>query len=356
MRHVRMGKSGLTVSGIVLGCMGFGDPGGGTHRWALGIDDARPLFRQAVESGITTFDTANVYSHGASEEITGELVREFARRDDVVIATKVFGNMTQGPKGGGLSRSAILTQLDESLRRLGTDYIDLYQVHRFDPDVTVEETMSALHDVVRAGKVRYIGACSMSAWQFAEMQHAADLHGWTRFVSMQNQYNLLQREEEREMLPFCRYQGVGVIPWSPLARGRLTRAADAETTRSRVDESARRLYDATATADEAIIDAVATIAKSRGVTRAQVALAWVAGQPGITAPILGVTKPHHLADAIAALGLQLTPAEQVDLIKHYTPRLATGINRSRTGEVVPAPRPESDMAWRAARSGAEQRF
>ncbi|WP_329794008.1 aldo/keto reductase [Lentzea sp. DG1S-22] len=332
-----MGKSGLTVSGIVLGCMGFGDPDGGTHPWAVGIDDARPLFRHAVESGITTFDTANVYSHGASEEITGKLVREFTRRDDVVIATKVFGNMSQGPKGGGLSRTAILTQVDESLRRLGTDYVDLYQVHRFDPDVTVEETMSALHDVVRAGKARYLGACSMSAWQFAEMQHAADLHGWTRFVSMQNQYNLLQREEEREMLPFCRHQGVGVIPWSPLARGRLTRASDTETTRSRVDESARRLYDATATADKAIIDAVAAVAEARGVTRARVALAWVARQPGITAPILGVTRPHHLTDAVAALDLELTPAEQVQLTEHYTPRLPTGINRSRTGAAPTAP-------------------
>ncbi|SES36221.1 aldo/keto reductase [Lentzea albida] len=337
MQSVRMGKSGLTVSRIVLGCMGFGDPGGGTHRWAVGIDDARPLFRHAVESGITTFDTANVYSHGASEEIVGKLVREFVRRDDVVIATKVFGNMTQGPKGGGLSRTAILTQVDESLRRLGTDYIDLYQVHRFDPDVTVEETMSALHDVVRAGKVRYLGACSMSAWQFAELQHAADLHGWTRFVSMQNQYNLLQREEEREVLPFCRYQGVGVIPWSPLARGRLTRASDAETTRSRVDESARRLYDATATADKAIIDAVAAVAESRGVTRAQVALAWVAQQPGITAPILGATRPHHLTDAVAALDLELSSAEQHQLVEHYTPRLATGISRSRTGAAPATP-------------------
>jgi len=220
---LRLGTSGLEVSRIILGCMSYGEPGKGNHAWSLGLDDSRPFFRQAIEAGITTFDTANVYSMGSSEEITGQLLGEFARRDEVVIATKVHGRMFPGPKGGGLSRAAILTAIDDSLRRLGTDYVDLYQIHRWDPEVPIDETMEALHDVVRAGKARYIGASSMWAWQFAQAQHTADLNGWTRFVSMQDQYNLLQREEEREMLPFCLDQGVGVIPWSPLARGKLTR-------------------------------------------------------------------------------------------------------------------------------------
>ncbi|MET8763616.1 aldo/keto reductase [Lentzea sp. NPDC004782] len=319
------------MSRIVMGGTNFGDPGRGTHPWSLGLDEARPFFRQAIECGITAFDTANVYSCGVSEEIIGKLVREFSKRDEVVIATKVFGRMGSGPKDGGLSRTAILTQVDESLRRLGTDYIDLYQIHRFDPQVTIEETMAALHDLVRAGKVRYLGACSMWTWQFAQMQHAADLNGWTRFVSMQNHYNLLQREEEREMLPFCRYQGVGVIPWSPLARGRLTRAPGAETERSRMDVSASRLYDRTATGDKAIIDAVTAVAERRGVSRAQVALAWVMQQEGITAPIVGTTRLHHLTEAVAALDLELSTSEQEHLTQHYTPRPALGIAWTRSG-------------------------
>jgi aryl-alcohol dehydrogenase-like predicted oxidoreductase len=325
MEYLRLGKSGLSVSKVILGCMSFGDPTRGTHQWSFGIDESRPYFKQAVEAGITTFDTANVYSMGASEEITGQLLREFAKRDEVVIATKVRGMMGPGPKGVGLSRAAILTQVDESLRRLGTDYIDLYQIHRYDADVPIEETMEALHDVVKAGKARYIGASSMWTWQFAQMQHAADRHGWTRFVSMQNQYNLLQREEEREMLPYCLDQGVGVIPWSPLARGRLTRPADAAgTARSETDGFTKILYDKTAEADRAIVDAVGAIAEERGVNRAQVALAWMMGKPTVTAPIVGTTKPHHLTDAVAAVDLKLGADEVQRLEEHYIARAASG--------------------------------
>ncbi|MFD1046764.1 aldo/keto reductase, partial [Kibdelosporangium lantanae] len=255
MEQVRLGQSGLVVSRIVLGCMSFGDPARGNHSWSMGIDQARPLVRQAVEAGITTYDTANVYSLGSSEEITGQLLREFANRDEVVIATKVNGRMGPGPKGAGLSRAAIFTQVDASLRRLGTDYIDLYQIHRFDPAVPIEETMEALHDLVRVGKVRYIGASSMWTWRFAAMQHAADLNGWTRFVSMQDQYNLIMREEEREMLPYCLDQGVGVIPWSPLARGRLTRDWAATTHRSASDQFGGRLYQQAEENDRKVAEA-----------------------------------------------------------------------------------------------------
>ncbi len=257
MRYVRLGGSGLEVSRVILGCMSFGDPQRGTHSWSMELDEARPFIRQAIEAGITTFDTANVYSLGTSEEITGKLLGEFARRDEVVIATKVHGRMGPGPKGGGLSRAAILTQVDESLRRLGTDYIDLYQIHRYDPEVPIEETMEALHDLVRAGKVRYLGASSMWTWQFAQAQYTADLSGWTRFVSMQDQYNLIMREEEREMLPFCLDQGVGVLPWSPLARGRLTRDWDTGTRRSETDRFGSTLYRQAEEADRAVVDTVA---------------------------------------------------------------------------------------------------
>ncbi|MCL7379821.1 aldo/keto reductase [Streptomyces sp. 35G-GA-8] len=324
MQYLRLGNSGLSVSKVVLGCMSFGDPARGTHQWSFGIDESRPYFKQAIESGITTFDTANMYSRGASEEITGRLLREFAKRDEVVIATKVHATMGPGPKGGGLSRAAILTQVDESLRRLGTDYIDLYQIHRLDPNVPAEEIMETLHDVVKAGKARYLGASSMWTWQFAKLQHTADLHGWTRFVSMQDQYNLLQREEEREMLPYCLDQGIGVIPWSPLARGRLTRDPDEQTTRNSTDSAEEILYGRTAKADRGIIDAVAAIATERAVSRAQVALAWVMHQPAITAPIVGTTKPHHLTDAVAATELKLTTEELTRLEEHYTTRPASG--------------------------------
>jgi len=323
MDQVRLGGSGLRVSRIVLGCMSFGEPARGAHPWTLSPEESRPLIVAALEAGVTTFDTANVYSDGSSEEIVGAVLTEVARRDEVVIATKVHGRMGPGPNGSGLSRGAILTQVDASLRRLGTDYIDLYQIHRFDPETPVEETMEALHDVVRAGKVRYLGASSMWAWQLAQLQHAAELGGWTPFVSMQDQYNLLMREEEREMLPFCSATGVGVLPWSPLARGRLTRDWDASTRRVATDEFGKTLYTHE-DSNRRIVDAVAAVADARGVSRAQVALAWVLGQPAVTAPIVGVSKPHHLTDAVAALDLALEPDERRRLEEPYTPREPVG--------------------------------
>ncbi|WP_049578706.1 aldo/keto reductase [Streptomyces sp. SBT349] len=324
MEYIRLGNSGLQVSRIVLGCMAFGDPGRGTHPWSFGLDASRPFVKAAVEAGITTFDTANVYSLGTSEEIVGALLGEFTRRDEVVIATKVHGRMGPGPKGGGLSRAAIMTQVDASLRRLGTDYIDLYQIHRLDRDVPVEETMEALHDLVRAGKVRYLGASSMWTWEFAQAQHAADLGGWTRFVSMQDHYSLLMREEEREMLPYCEDQGVGVLPWSPLARGRLAREWDATTARTETDAFGGRLYRQAVESDRAIVEAVGAIAAERGVTRAQVALAWILQQSAVTAPIVGVTREAHLTDAVASLDLTLSDDELRRLTEPYTPRLPEG--------------------------------
>jgi aryl-alcohol dehydrogenase-like predicted oxidoreductase len=321
---VRLGSSGLEISAVVLGCMSYGDPARGAHPWSVGLDESRPFIRQALELGITTFDTANVYSLGSSEEIVGTLLAEFAPREDVVIATKVHGRMRPGPNGAGLSRAAIMHEIDASLRRLGTDYVDLYQIHRFDPAVPVEETMEALHDVVKAGKARYLGASSMYAWQFAKMQHAATIHGWTSFVSMQDQYNLLNREEEREMHPYCIDTGVGVIPWSPLARGRLTRDWDDTTARSSTDEFGKSLYSQAKDADRRTVRAVADIADARGVSRAQVALAWVMHQPVVTAPIVGATKPHHLVDAVAAADFQLTPEELAALAEHYSPRAVEG--------------------------------
>jgi len=324
MKHTRLGSSGLQISRIILGCMSYGDPNRGAHPWSLGIDDARPFFRRAIEAGITTFDTANVYSLGSSEEITGQLLREFTSRDEVIIATKVAMRMGPGPKDSGLSRAAIMAQADASLRRLGTDYIDLYQIHRLDPAVPMEEIMEALHDLVRVGKVRYIGASSMYAWQFAKLQHTADLHGWTRFVSMQDQYSLLMREEEREMHPLCLDQGVGVIPWSPLARGRLTREWGTETARTATDDFGNTLYHQQEESDRAIIDAVGAIAAERGVSRAQVALAWVLSKPAVSAPIIGATKPHHLDEAIAAVDLELTDDEVARLEAPYAPRMPEG--------------------------------
>jgi 1-deoxyxylulose-5-phosphate synthase len=324
MKYQRLGHSGLEISAVVLGCMSYGDPTRGAHPWSVGLDESRLFIRQALELGITTFDTANVYSLGSSEEIVGALLAEFAPREDVVIATKVHGRMRPGPNGAGLSRAAIMHEIDASLRRLGTDYVDLYQIHRFDPQVPVEETMEALHDVVKAGKARYLGASSMYAWQFAKMQSAATRNGWTPFVSMQDQYNLLNREEEREMYPLCADSGVGVIPWSPLARGRLTRDWDETTTRSDTDEFGKTLYTQTEDADQRIVRAVADIADIRGVSRAQVALAWVMHQPVVTAPIVGATKPQHLLDAVAAVDLRLTPDELARLTAQYTPRAVEG--------------------------------
>ena len=324
MEYVPLGASGLQVSRIVLGCMSFGEPQRGAHPWTLPPDQARPFIVAALEAGITTFDTANVYSAGSSEEILGEVLRDVARREEVVVATKVHGLMGPGPNGGGLSRGAILTQVEASLRRLGTDYIDLYQIHRYDPQTPIEETMQALHDLVRTGKVRYLGASSMWAWQFAQAQHAAELNGWTPFVSMQDQYNLLMREEEREMHPFCLDTGVGVLPWSPLARGRLTRESQATTERARTDDFGNRLYHQAEESDRRIVEAVAGIAAERGVSRAQVALAWLLHQPAVTAPIVGTTKPEHLTDAVTAVDLELSDDELRRLEEHYTPRAAEG--------------------------------
>jgi len=324
MEYVTLGASGLQVSRIVLGCMSFGEPQRGAHPWTLPPDQARPFIVAALEAGITTFDTANVYSAGSSEEILGEVLRDVARREEVVVATKVHGRMGPGPNGGGLSRGAILTQVEASLRRLGTDYIDLYQIHRYDPQTPIEETMQALHDLVRTGKVRYLGASSMWAWQFAQAQHAAELNGWTPFVSMQDQYNLLMREEEREMHPFCLDIGVGVLPWSPLARGRLTRERQTTTERSRTDEFGATLYRHAEESDRRIVEAVAGIAAERGVSRAQVALAWLLHQPAVTAPIVGTTKPEHLTDAVTAVDLELSDDELRRLEEHYTPRAAEG--------------------------------
>jgi 1-deoxyxylulose-5-phosphate synthase len=324
MEYVRLGNSGLTVSRLVLGCMSFGEPDRGTHEWSLGPERARPLIRAALEAGVTTFDTANTYSAGSSEEIVGKALKDFARRDQVVIATKVYGRMGAGPNGVGLSRGAILTQVEESLRRLDTDYIDLYQIHRWDPKAPIEETMEALHDLVRSGKVRYLGASSMWTWQFAKAQYAADLNGWTRFVSMQDQYNLIMREEEREMLPFCADQGVGVLPWSPLARGRLTRDWEATTTRSEGDRLGSTLYGQAVEADRRVVEAVAAVAGERDVPRAQVALAWLRHQPAVTAPIVGVTTEAHLTDAVAAVDLRLSDEELARLQEHYVPHAPEG--------------------------------
>ena len=324
MEYTRLGNSGLEISAVTLGCMSYGDPGRGNHAWSLPEEQSRPFIRRALELGITTFDTANVYSNGSSEEIVGRALGDYATREEVVIATKVHGKMRQGPNGGGLSRGHIMEQIDASLRRLGTDYIDLYQIHRWDPLVPIEETMEALHDVVTSGKARYLGASSMFAWQFATAQHAADLNGWTRFVSMQDHYNLINREEEREMHPFCLDQGVGVLPWSPLARGKLTRDWDASSSRSETDEFGKTLYLQSEDSDRRVADAVASVAEARGVPRAQVALAWVVQQPAVSSPIVGATKLEHLDDAVAAAELNLTDDELARLTEHYLPHAIAG--------------------------------
>jgi 1-deoxyxylulose-5-phosphate synthase len=321
MDYTRLGATGLEISRICLGCMSFGEPDRGNHPWTLPAADAAPFFRQALDADINFFDTANVYSDGSSEEITGRTLLGLTARENVVIATKVNGRIRSGPNGAGLSRVAIMHEIDASLTRLGTDYVDLYQIHRFDRVTPLEETLEALHDVVKAGKVRYIGASSMYTWQFAKALYLADLHGWTRFVSMQNHYNLLYREEEREMIPFCLDQGVGLIPWSPLARGRLTRDWDATTKRSETDEFGQTLYGE---ADRPIVDAVGQVAARRGVSRAQVAMAWLLAQPGVDAPIVGATKAHHLDDAIAATELTLTPDETDHLEADYVPHATAG--------------------------------
>jgi 1-deoxyxylulose-5-phosphate synthase len=331
MKFQRLGNTGLSVSRICLGCMSYGDPDasvpGATARWewALREDESRPFFKRAVELGINFFDTANVYSVGASEEIVGRALREFARREDVVIATKVWGAMRSGPNGRGLSRKAILHEIDESLKRLRTDYVDLYQIHRWDPDTPIEETMEALHDVVRMGKARYLGASSMHAWQFAKAQHLAETRGWTRFVSMQNHYNLLYREEEREMVPLCRDQGVGLIPWSPLARGRLARPSEQKATkRSETDRFGSTLYSPMAEADQRVLAAVEALAAVRSLSHAHIALAWLLQKDAVTAPIVGATKMAHLETAVEAVEVELSPEEVAALEAAYVPHPIAG--------------------------------
>lgn len=324
MEMRRVGRSGLKVSEVVLGCMSFGDPTSGSHAWTLPWERARELFVHAFDLGITTLDTADVYSGGTSEVFTGRAAREFGARDDLVIATKVHGQMRESTYSGGLSRKHILEAVNGSLRRLGTDFIDLYQIHRFDPSTPVEETMQALDDVVRAGKVRYLGASSMAAWQFSKMQYTARLGGWTEFVSMQDQYNLLQREEEREMHPLCIDQGVGVLPWSPLARGKLARTWTEHTERSETDLVSQELYGQDPLADRAIVDTVHEIALDRHVSAAQVALAWVRQHDAVAAPIVGATRRQHLDDAVASLRLTLSDDELSKLNAIYTPRRPEG--------------------------------
>jgi len=324
MDYVRLGSSGLRVSAVTLGCMSYGASAQGAHAWTLSEDESRPFIRRALELGITTFDTADVYSAGTSEEYVGRALADYATREEIVLATKVHGRMRPDPNGAGLSRGHIMSSIDDSLRRLGTDYVDLYQIHRWDPETPIEETMEALHDVVKAGKARYIGASSMFAWQFAKAQYTADLGGWTRFVSMQDQYNLINREEEREMHPFCLDQGVGVLPWSPLARGKLTRDWDETTDRSETDTFGQTLYTQREEGDRAISDAVAAVAAERGIPRAQVALAWVRQQPAVTSPIVGATKMSHLEDAVASVSVTLTDAELARLEEPYVVRASEG--------------------------------
>jgi 1-deoxyxylulose-5-phosphate synthase len=332
MDYVNLGKTGLKVSRICLGCMSYGAPAtgeleAGRHAWTLNEKDSQPFLREAMELGISFFDTANVYSGGTSEEVLGRFLKSNARREAVVIATKVYGPMRKEPNGNGLSRKAILFELDESLRRLQTDYVDLYQIHRWDYETPIEETLEALHDAVKSGKVRYIGASSMYSWQFTKSLYLADLYSWTRFVSMQNHYNLLYREEEREMIPLCRAEGIGLIPWSPLARGRLARPWNAESTkRAETDKFGNTMYAKTEEADQKVVERLEKIAEKRSVPMAQVALAWMLGKPGITAPIVGATKPHHLKDAIGALSLQLTPEENSALEEPYVPHPVLGFS------------------------------
>jgi 1-deoxyxylulose-5-phosphate synthase len=320
MEYTRLGESGLQVSRIALGCMSFGESRG-FNEWSLGEEEAEPFFKQAVELGITFWDTANVYQLGSSEEIVGRAIKKYSRREEIVLATKVHFPMHEGPGGSGLSRKAIMEQIDSSLSRLGTDYVDLYQIHRFDPNTPVEETLEALHDVVKAGKARYLGASSMSAWQFSKMQYVAEMHGWTKFVSMQDLYNLMQREEEREMFGLLADQGVGSIPWSPLAKGRLARRWGEHTQRFDHDPVGQRFFGE---GDREIVDAVQKIAEARGIPMARVALGWVLNNPVVTAPIVGATKPHHLADAAGALDVHLADDEIRTLEEPYTPRLPAG--------------------------------
>ncbi len=332
MDYINLGKTGLKVSRICLGCMSYGAPHTGELKpgrqaWSLNEEQSQPYFRQALDLGINFFDTANVYSSGASEEVLGRFLKANVRRESVVVATKVHGMMREEPNGKGLSRKAIFHELDESLRRLQTDFVDLYQIHRWDYETPIEETLEALHDVVKAGKVRYIGASSMYSWQFEKALYVADLHGWTRFVSMQDHYNLIYREEEREMIPLCRAEGIGIIPWSPLARGRLARPWQGESTkRSETDQFGNRMYARTEDADHRVVERLTEMSKQRGVPQATLALAWMLAKPGITAPIVGATKPRHLDDAVAALSVSITPEEVVSLEEGYVPHPVLGFS------------------------------
>ena len=324
MDFTKLGRTGLDVSRLCLGCMSYGEPGRGNHPWTLGEAESRPFIRKALDLGINFFDTANSYSAGTGEEIVGRALKDFARRDEIVLATKVFFPTRKGPNGGGLSRKAIFQAIDDSLKRLGTDYVDLYQIHRFDYRTPIEETLEALHDVIKAGKARYIGASSMFAWQFAQMLATSERHGWARFVTMQNYLNLLYREEEREMLPLCKTEGIGVIPWSPLARGRLTRDWDETSARSETDTFGRGLYAASVEADRKVVAKVAEIAGRLGIPRAQVALAWVLQKAEVSAPIIGATKPQHLDDALAALSVKLSAQDVAALEEAYVPHRVAG--------------------------------
>jgi aryl-alcohol dehydrogenase-like predicted oxidoreductase len=332
MEYVNLGKTGLKVSRICLGCMSYGvAPAGplrpGSHAWVLNEEQSQPFFKQALELGINFFDTANVYSVGSSEELLGRFLKANSKRENIVIATKLNGVMRDEPNGKGLSRKEIFFELDASLKRLGTDYVDLYQIHRWDYETPIEETLEALHDVVKAGKVRYIGASSMHAWQFAKALYVADLHGWTRFVSMQNFYNLLYREEEREMMGLCKAEGIGVIPWSPLARGRLTRAWQSEATkRSETDQFSKAIFSKTDEADRKVVDRLGELAERRGVPRATLALAWMLSKPVVTAPIVGATKQNHLDDAVAALAIKLSAEEMAALEESYAPHPVVGFS------------------------------
>ena len=324
MKYINLGATGVKVSKVCLGCMSFGVPERGEHPWTLPEEESRPIIRHALELGINFFDTANSYSDGTSEEFLGRALKDFARRDEVVIATKVFFPMTEGPNGRGLSRKAIFTAIDASLRRLGTNHVDLYQVHRWDYSTPIEETLEALHDVVKAGKARYLGASSMFAWQFCKALHLAKENRWTRFSTMQNHYNLLYREEEREMMPLCADAGIGVMCWSPLARGRLTSAWGTDTPRTRTDTYGNALYVHSAVSDRGIVEQVAAIADARGIPKAQVALAWLAQKAFVNTPIIGASKRQHLDDAVAALGLDLTAAEIAQLEAPYIPHAVAG--------------------------------
>jgi aryl-alcohol dehydrogenase-like predicted oxidoreductase len=324
MEYVKLGKTGLEVSKICLGCMTYGDPNRGNHAWSLPEEESRALLKQAIDLGINFLDTANTYSNGSSEEIVGRAIKDFAKREDIVLATKVFNRMRPGPNGAGLSRKAIFDEIDNSLRRLGTDYVDLYQIHRWDYTTPIEETLEALHDVVKAGKARYIGASSMYSWQFAKALYTSRLHGWTEFVSMQDHLNLLYREEEREMLPLCEDQKIAVIPWSPLARGRLTRDWDEKTNRSETDEFGKTLYKQAEDADRKIVEKVAEIARAHGVSRAQVATAWILQKSAVTAPIIGASKPQHLTDAVGALTVKLSAEDIAALEAPYIPHNVAG--------------------------------